>query len=64
MLRRSEVQARRRSRTPEELTAVLFARKLTAEPSGITGADYDNLRRVFHEQGAIETLMQTCTSPL
>jgi AhpD family alkylhydroperoxidase len=46
--------------TSEELTAVLFARKLTAEPSGITDADYDNLRKVFHEQGALEALMQTC----
>jgi AhpD family alkylhydroperoxidase len=46
--------------TSEELTAVLFARKLTAEPSGITDAGYDNLRKVFHEQGALETLMQTC----
>lgn len=44
----------------DELAAVTFARKLTAEPSGTTDADFANLREVFKDQGAIEVLMQTC----
>ncbi len=46
--------------TPLELAAVTFARKLTAEPAGISDADYGHLRDVFKEQGAVEVLMQTC----
>lgn len=46
--------------TPQELAAVTFARKLTAEPSGTTDQDFDQIRKVFNQQGAIEVLMQTC----
>lgn len=46
--------------TPPELSAVVFARKLTAEPAGITDDDYQRLRTVFKDQGAMEVLMQTC----
>ena len=45
---------------PEELAAVLFARKLTAEPAGTTDADYAKLTEIFKTQGALEVLMQTC----
>lgn len=45
---------------PEELAAVLFARKLTAEPAGTTDADYAKLTEIFNTQGALEVLMQTC----
>jgi AhpD family alkylhydroperoxidase len=45
---------------PRELTAVLFARKLTREPSSITASDYERLRREFGEQGALEVLLQAC----
>ena len=45
---------------PEELAAVLFARKLTAEPAGTTDADYAKLTKAFQTQGALEVLMQTC----
>jgi AhpD family alkylhydroperoxidase len=48
------------SLTPREKAAVLFARKLTAEPASITQADYDALRAEFGQQGAMEVLMQTC----
>lgn len=46
--------------TPRELTAVLFARKLTRDPLSTTQADYDALRKEFGEQGAIEIVFQTC----
>jgi AhpD family alkylhydroperoxidase len=46
--------------SPRELTAVQFARKLTANPAGITDADYDKLKATFGEQGAMEVVMQTC----
>jgi AhpD family alkylhydroperoxidase len=46
--------------SPEELAAVVFARKLTAEPGNTTDDDYQRLRTTFKEQGAIEVLMQTC----
>jgi alkylhydroperoxidase family enzyme len=45
---------------PDELAAVLYARKLTATPAGTTDADFQSLRDVFKEQGALEVLMQTC----
>lgn len=48
------------SLTPRELTAVTFARKSTATPAGITDGDYENLKREFKEQGALEVLLQTC----
>lgn len=48
------------SLTPREKAAVLFARKLTADPASITSADYDALRAEFGQQGAMEVLMQTC----
>lgn len=46
--------------TPRELAAVLFARKVTAEPTSTTAADYEGLRREFGERGALEVLLQTC----
>lgn len=46
--------------TAREKTAVLFARKLTAEPGSITKADYDALRAEFGQPGAMEVLMQVC----
>jgi len=46
--------------SPEELTAVKFARKLTAEPWSITDADYTELEKTFGKHGAIEVVMQTC----
>jgi AhpD family alkylhydroperoxidase len=46
--------------TPRELTAVTFARKVTAKPGGITDTDYDSVRKEFGEKGALEVLMQTC----
>ncbi len=45
---------------PREKTAVVFARKLTANASGVTDADYKALRAEFQEQGALEVLLQTC----
>jgi AhpD family alkylhydroperoxidase len=47
--------------TPRELAAVVFARKLTQNPAGITDADYGRLRAEFGEQGARDVLLQTCT---
>jgi AhpD family alkylhydroperoxidase len=47
--------------TPEELTAVVFARKLTREPASITDADYQALQSKFGTQGALEVLLQTCS---
>ena len=46
--------------TPRELVAVTFARKLTAEPSKMTDADYDALKAEFGERGALELVLQTC----
>jgi AhpD family alkylhydroperoxidase len=42
-----------------ELTATLFARKLTSTPAGITDADYAGLKKEFGEQGALEVVQQT-----
>jgi AhpD family alkylhydroperoxidase len=47
--------------TLEERTAVLFARKLTRQPSSIEDADYQKLSDHFGVQGALEVLFQTCT---
>ena len=44
--------------TPRELTAVVFARKITREPAKITKADYDALVKEFTPQGALEVLLQ------
>jgi alkylhydroperoxidase family enzyme len=46
--------------TPEELTAVQFARKLTAEPWTVADSDYAGLEKTFGNQGALEVLMQAC----
>ena len=46
--------------TAREKTAVLFARKLTATPSAITGADYTALTKEFGDTGALEVVLQTC----
>jgi AhpD family alkylhydroperoxidase len=45
--------------TPRELTAVEFARKLTKEPSSVTDADFEKLKKEFGEQGAVEVVLQT-----
>ncbi len=45
--------------TPRELTAVEFARKLTAQPGSVTDADFEKLKREFGEQGAVEVVLQT-----
>lgn len=45
--------------TPRELTAVVFARKLTKEPSSVTDADFAKLKTEFGEQGALEVVLQT-----
>lgn len=47
--------------TPQEKTAVTFARRLTHRASETTAADYRELQKVFGEKGALEVLMQTCT---
>jgi AhpD family alkylhydroperoxidase len=49
------------SLTPLELTAVVFARKLTRDPASITDADYDKLRKEFGEEGALDVVLQTST---
>ena len=46
--------------TPKELVAVLFARKLAADPAATTDADYQKLRTEFGDQGALDVLLQTC----
>ncbi|MEQ1911122.1 MAG: hypothetical protein ABMA15_20040 [Vicinamibacterales bacterium] len=46
--------------TPRETTAVVFARKLTVAPAGVTDADYATLVREFGAMGALEVLLQTC----
>jgi AhpD family alkylhydroperoxidase len=45
--------------TRRELTAVVFARKLTREPASVTDEDYSKLRAEFGEQGALEIVLQT-----
>lgn len=48
--------------TPRELTAVVFARKLTADPMSVTDADFRNLKEQFGgDRGAFDVLLQTCT---
>lgn len=47
--------------TPQELTAVVFARKLARDPASMTDADYEKLRTAFGEQGALDVLFQTCS---
>jgi AhpD family alkylhydroperoxidase len=44
--------------TPRELTAVVFARKITITPAKLTKADYDALVKEFTPQGALEVLLQ------
>ena len=44
--------------TVRELTAVVFARKITREPAKITKSDYDVLVKEFTPQGALELLLQ------
>lgn len=44
--------------TPRELTAVTFARKITASPTKLTKADYAALVKEFTPQGALEVLLQ------
>jgi AhpD family alkylhydroperoxidase len=46
--------------TAREKSAVLFARKLTTTPAGITDADYAGLAREFGDAGALEVVLQTC----
>jgi len=46
--------------TPEERTAVTFARTLTRRASAVTDADVRALQATFGEQGALEVLLQTC----
>jgi AhpD family alkylhydroperoxidase len=46
--------------SPRELVAVTFARTLTTNPSAVSDADYEALRREFGERGALEVVMQTC----
>lgn len=45
--------------SPRELSAVSFARKLTAKPNSITDADYEALRKEFGDYGALEVVLQT-----
>ena len=48
--------------TPRELTAVVFARKLTADPMSITDADFAKLKAEFGgDRGAFDVLVQTST---
>lgn len=46
--------------SPRELAAVVFARKLTRQPSSVTDADFAALTKEFTEQGALEVALQTC----
>ena len=46
--------------TPQELSAVAFARKLTRAPSSITDADYAALQKEFGDDGALDVVLQTC----
>lgn len=43
-----------------EVTAVVFARKLTRDPASVTDADYALLRAEFGDRGALEVVLQTC----
>lgn len=45
--------------TAREKTAVLFARLLTATPSGVGDADYATLAKEFGDTGALEVVLQT-----
>lgn len=48
--------------TPRELAAVVFARKLTEDPTSITDADFARLKEQFGgDRGAFDVLLQTCT---
>jgi len=48
--------------TPRELAAVVFARKLTEDPTSITDADFARLKEHFGgDRGAFDVLLQTCT---
>jgi len=46
--------------TPRERTAVVFARRLTKTPAGVTDADYTALQSEFGAAGAAEVVFQTC----
>lgn len=46
--------------TPQELVAVLFARKLAGDPASMTDGDYEKLHTEFGDQGALDVLLQTC----
>lgn len=46
--------------SPKELTAVQFARKVTREPTAVTGGDWEKLKTQFGEQGALEVLGYAC----
>jgi AhpD family alkylhydroperoxidase len=46
--------------SPRELTAVIFARKLTTSPASITDDDYGKVKTEFGEQGAFDVMLQTC----
>jgi len=48
--------------TPRELTAVIFARKLTEDPMSVTDADFAKLKEQFGgDRGAFDMLLQTST---
>ena len=47
--------------TPRERTAVLFARQVTSQPTGVTDAGWNALQKEFGDRGAVEVLLQTCT---
>ena len=48
--------------TPRELAAVVFARKLTADPMSVTDADFNALKSgLGGERGAFDVLLQTCS---
>ena len=55
-----EMQKDDKALTPRELTAVIFARKLTRDPASMTDADYAPLRAEFGDRGALEVVLQTC----
>ncbi len=46
--------------SPEELTAVQFARKITRRPGTITDADWSKLTTTFGERGAQDILLGAC----
>jgi len=48
--------------SPRELAAVVFARKLTADPMSVTDADFNALKSgLGGERGAFDVLLQTCS---